>query len=149
MAFWTIKMCIDWCKTWCYRNERYFEWEYVWWRAHFAAAIKIYELFMNLLYKNSPTPIPLFVRKGTFSKSNMMNKIWFRKVKYKCSHIIVGKGQLMSWKVCASEFIFLRYTCTSNPEWIYYIYSYYFYNDFFYSLIYLNNLISNSCINRF
>lgn len=134
MAFWTIKKCIDWCKTWCNRNARYFEWEYVWWRAHFAAAIKIYELFMNLLYKNSPTPIPLFIRKGTFSKSNMMNKKWFRKVKYNCCQYCWQRP----CPCCLGSFVpvneviyFLRYTCTSKPEWIYYIYSYYFFNDFF------------------
>lgn len=85
-------MCIDWCKIWCNRNVRYFEWEYVWWRVYFVVVIKIYELFMNLLYKNSLMLIILFVRKGMFLKLNMMNKKWFRKVKYNCCYNIVSKG---------------------------------------------------------
>lgn len=109
--------------------------------------------FMNYLwiycFKKSPTPIPLFVRKGTFSKSNMMNKIWFRKVKYKCSHIIVGKCQLMSWSfVPVNLFFYGIHVLQIQSEFIIYILIT-FIMIFFYSLIYLNNLISNSCINRF
>lgn len=93
-------MCIDWCKIWCNRNVRYFEWEYVWWRVYFVVVIKIYELFMNLLYKNSLMLIILFVRKGMFLKLNMMNKKWFRKVKYSCSYNIVSKGFVfVVWEV--------------------------------------------------
>lgn len=79
---------------------RYFEWEYVWWRVYFVVVIKIYELFMNLLYKNSLMLIILFVRKGMFLKLNMMNKKWFRKVKCSCSYNIVGKGFVfVVWEV--------------------------------------------------
>lgn len=126
MAFWTIKKCIDWCKTWCNRNARYFEWEYVWWRAHFAAAIKIYELFMNLLYKIARRRFHYLSEKGRFRNRTWWIKNDLEKWNTIVVPILLAKAlSLVSWKLCASEwsnlFLYGIHVLQNQSEFILYI----------------------------